>query len=147
MRPAQSMYASQEDWQKALVQWMNEEPTLTNGKQFMVFESGEPTPESFMFEGDLLDFADTYFAANDWNEVKAFVADYDYFVVTEDDERWDDLRLMLDEAEAAEEETWYDADGNESESGFYDAGGHVNGERMAEWADDIRDRMRDRDVP
>lgn len=147
MRPAQSMYATQEEWQKALVQWMNETPTLTNGKQFMVFEGEEATAETFMFEGDMLDFADCYFAANEWSEVTAFATDYNYIIVTEDDERWDDLRLMLDEAEAAEEETRYDADGNESESGFYDAGGHVNGERMAEWADDIRDRMRDRDVP
>jgi len=146
MRPAQSMYATQEEWQKALVQCMNEEPTLTNGKQFMVFEGSEPTAENFMFEGDLLQFADNYFAANEWCEVEVFAVDYGYTVITEDDDRWEDLVLMLDEAEQGEEETWYDADGNESPGGFYDAGGHVNAERMAEWADDYRDRMRDRDL-
>jgi hypothetical protein len=147
MRPAQSMFATQEDWQKALVQWMNETPTLTNSKEFMVFEGSEPTAENFMFEGDLLDFADCYFAANEWSEVLAFAADQGYTVVTEDDDRWDDLGIMLDDASLDEEEIWYDADGNESASGMYDAGGHVNAERMAEWADDYRDRMRDRDVP
>lgn len=143
MRPSKSMFATQEEWQKALVQWMNEEPTLTNGKQFMVFEGEEPTAETFMFEGDMPDFADCYFAAKDWSEVTAFATDYSYIIITEDDERWDDLRLMLDEAEDAAEETWYDANGAESLSGIYDAGGHMNAERLAEWGDDYRSKKRD----
>ena len=48
--------------------------------------------------------------------------------------------------QAEEEETWYDNAGNESAVGLYDAGGHLNGERLAEWTDDYRDRMHDCNV-
>jgi len=34
---------------------------------------------------------------------------------------------------------FYDADGNSTPGGLYDAGGHLNGERFAEYADWIRD--------
>lgn len=37
---------------------------------------------------------------------------------------------------------FYDYDGNVSAGGLYDAGGHIIGERWADYADDIRDRMK-----
>ena len=41
------------------------------------------------------------------------------------------------------EEDFYDAQGNLSPNGMYDAGGHLIGDRWADYADDLRDRMRD----
>lgn len=41
------------------------------------------------------------------------------------------------------EDDFYDADGNYSESGMYDAGGHIVSERWADYADALRDRIRD----
>lgn len=38
---------------------------------------------------------------------------------------------------------YYDADGSCSIGGLYDAGGHVISERLFEYADDLRDRLRD----
>lgn len=146
MRPTQNMYATQEEWQVALVKWLNEEPTQVNDKQFMIFEGSEPTADNFMFEGNLLDFADCYFSANEWAEVLAFAKEYGYTIIIEDDDRWEDMGIMLDDAAQAEEEkVWYDAAGNVSPGGMYDAGGHMNAERMAEWADDVHDRKRSRD--
>lgn len=146
MRPTQTMYATQGEWQEALIKWMDEDPTLENGKQFLIFE-GNLTAEDLMFEGDMLEFTDCYFSADEWCQVIAFAEDWGHIVVVEGDDRWDDLQLMLDEAEEPEDNTWYDAQGNESETGLYDAGGHINSERLSEWADDYLDRMRDKDVP
>lgn len=99
MRPTQNMFATQEDWQEALARWMSETPSLTNGKVFMVFEGAEVSPENFMFEGDLVDFADCYFSANDWEEVVAFAQDSVYTLIVEDDPRWDDIDVMHDLSE------------------------------------------------
>lgn len=38
---------------------------------------------------------------------------------------------------------YYDSQGNVSPGGLYDAGGHLIGDRWADYADDLRDRMRD----
>jgi len=38
---------------------------------------------------------------------------------------------------------FYDANGNCSPGGLYDAGGHIIADRWADYADDLRDRMRD----
>jgi len=38
---------------------------------------------------------------------------------------------------------YYDSQGNLSPGGMYDAGGHIIGERWAEYIDDLRDRTRD----
>lgn len=142
MRPSKNMFGTQEEWQKAFVQWMNEDPSSANGKQFMMFGGSTPTAEALMFEGDVLDFIDCYFPVKNWDEVMTFASDNGYIIFIEDDDRWDDLQLMLIEAEDAEEETWYDANGVESLNGIYDAGGHMNAERLAEWDDDYRDRKR-----
>jgi hypothetical protein len=44
-----------------------------------------------------------------------------------------------------EDEDWYDANGNPTPGGCYDAGGHINGERYASYMDDLRDQIRDRE--
>jgi hypothetical protein len=41
------------------------------------------------------------------------------------------------------EDDFYDRDGNHSESGMFDAGGHLISERYADWADAVRDRMKE----
>lgn len=142
MKPTKNMFATQEEWIQALAAWMDEDPTLENQKTFMVFEGGEPTAENFMFEGDLLDFADMYFAAQTWSEVVSFAQENGYSIFIEDSERWEELGIMVDDAAMAEEETFYDSLGNESPGGIYDAGGHLNAERMAEWADVLRDQRK-----
>lgn len=45
--------------------------------------------------------------------------------------------------EEFDEDDFYDADGNHSPGGLYDAGGHIVGDRWADYADDLRDRIRD----
>ena len=45
-----------------------------------------------------------------------------------------------------DEDDWYDAHGNPTPGGLFDAGGHMNGERAAERADWIRDQMKDRGI-
>jgi hypothetical protein len=97
MRPTKNMFATQKEWQKALVKWMNEHPTKENRKSFLVFEGTSATADNFMFEGDMLDFAYCYFAANSWDEVLSFVKDHEYKVVVEEDDNWDEIQLMLDE--------------------------------------------------
>ncbi len=47
--------------------------------------------------------------------------------------------------EAEADEDYYDAAGNSTPGGLYDAGGHLIGERFAEYADWARDSARDRD--
>ena len=44
------------------------------------------------------------------------------------------LEAWLDN-QAGDPDDFYDADGNISESGIYDVGGHLSGERFAEFAD------------
>ena len=43
-------------------------------------------------------------------------------------------------------EDWYDANGNPTPGGLYDAGGHMDGERYACYMDDLRDQIRDREI-
>lgn len=142
MKPTKNMFATQEEWFCALAVWMDENPTLENQKTFMVFEGSDPTAENYMFEGDLLDFADMYFAAQTWSEVVSFAQENGYIIFVEDCERWEELGIMIDDAEMVEEETFYDVHRNESASGIYDAGGHKNAERMTEWADVLKDQRK-----
>lgn len=143
MRPSKSMYATQEEWQAELVKWMNENPSCENGKLFMLFDGDIPAFFNFLFEGNLSEFSEEFFDANNWDEVVSFAKENGYSIFIEDCDEWDSLSIMLDDAEVAQQEdVWYDADGNESESGIYDAGGHMHADRMSEWADDIRDRSR-----
>lgn len=134
MKPTKNMFATQEEWIKALAAWMDEDPSLENQKTFMVFEGGEPSVENYMFEGDLLDFADMYFAAQTWAEVVAFAAEYNHTLVIEDSERWEELGIMIDDAEMVDEEAHYDVRGNES------VGGGV--EKSAEWAEVLKDQRK-----
>lgn len=41
------------------------------------------------------------------------------------------------------QDDYYDSRGNLSPSGLYDAGGHLVGDRWRDYADDLRDRLRD----
>jgi len=43
------------------------------------------------------------------------------------------------------EDDYYDQYGNASPGGLYDAGGHLVAERWAEFADDLRDSIRERE--
>ena len=139
MRPAKNMYSTQEEWQKALVQWMNEKPTTSNGKKFMVFESENISFETFMFEGDLLDFAETYFSTAEWEEVSAFALENKYTIVVEDDERYEELGIMIDDAFQAEEESKYPVQGVKSADDIYStvSSGY---DKNSEWDDDYRVR-------
>lgn len=48
------------------------------------------------------------------------------------------------EDEVYEDDDFYDSRGNCSPGGLYDAGGHLIHDRWADYADDLRDQMRDR---
>ena len=56
------------------------------------------------------------------------------------------IDIDLSELEDEFDEDYYDARGNPTPGGFYDAGGHLIGERLAEYADYLRDMERDRDI-
>jgi nucleosome binding factor SPN SPT16 subunit len=122
---------------------MEATPTFENQKFFMVFE-GEVTPENLMFQGDLLDFADSYFAANSWNEVLQFVKDNNYSFYLEGTTEYDEMNVLLDAYEAEQDEAReeYEASGDISLNGLYDAGGHSQAERWTEFADILKDQRK-----
>lgn len=53
-------------------------------------------------------------------------------------------KIVEAEDDHYDDEDYYDAQGNVSPGGFYDAGGHFIGERFSAYADDWWDRERDR---
>lgn len=143
MKPAQSMYVGRGDWQAALITWMNENPTVDNNKEFIIFEGEVPSADNFMFRGDLLDFGDIYHTVENWDQVLRFIESNKYKIFVEDEDGWDSAIFIVEDSVIPEEEIWYDKYGNESQGGIYNAGGHINSERMSDWADNIRDRMKD----
>jgi hypothetical protein len=108
-------------------------PTLENGKSFMVFEDGPATVENYMFEGDLLNFADMYFAAKDWDEVVEFAAKFGHTLVVDGTPLYAEMTSELNHASEADD--FYDENGNCSPSGMYDAGGHMHIERLMDFDD------------
>lgn len=56
-----------------------------------------------------------------------------------DEPDFEDSDFDFDESD----EATYDRYGNYSESGMYDAGGHIIHDRWADYADALRDRIRD----
>jgi hypothetical protein len=133
MRPTKNMFATQEEWIEALANWIEEEPTLVNDKQFMIFEDTEVSAENFMFEGNLLDFSDCYFSASEWSEVLAFAEENGYTIVVEDDDRWEELGIMLDDAEVADDlDIDFDVDDGISNK--------PSSEQSAEWGSDYRSK-------
>lgn len=99
MKPSKSTFAHQDDWVKAMATWMDEDPTTTNKKKFIIFESSTPDNKSISFMGDLNDFADQYFYAMSWVKVAEFIKENNYCVSIEDDMKWDDYLREFDETE------------------------------------------------
>ena len=56
----------------------------------------------------------------------------------------DDLDSEL--ADFEEGDDYYDDEGRCSPGGLYDAGGHIIAERLFDYADDLRDRLRDEGI-
>ena len=148
MNPTQSMYANREDWQKALADWLAEDPCLENQKRFMVFDGTEPTVENFQGELDVRDAAQANHIEPTWAAVTKWAADLGWSIVLQGTAEFDELGDAIDAADDAREaarQEWYDDRGNVDERGLYDAGGHMHAERAAEWADDLRDRRKYKD--
>lgn len=143
MRPAQSMYVTREEWQSELIKWMNENPTIENQKVFMVFE-GSVSEDHYIFEGTLLEFSNNITPVKTWEDVVAWAGSKGNILLIEDTEAYNEAVEFLELAQVGveDEEDFYDEDGNQTPGGMFDAGGHLNGERYSEWADDIRDRRR-----
>jgi hypothetical protein len=142
------MYASREDWQKAMADWLAEDPTVENEKRFMVFDGAEPTVENFQGDLDVLLAAQANEIEPTWAAITKWAADLGWSILLEGTAEYDELGDAIDEADDARKEAgriWYDDRGKITESGLYDAGGHMNAERAADWADDIRDRRKYKD--
>lgn len=141
MKPVQSSYATQAEWVVAVAEWMAQDPTLENCKQFMIFEHGPATVDNFMFDGTMLDFAEIYFSAHTWAEVTAFAVRYNHTLLVEGTPEFDEMFILLDDAGPDWEDS-YDGDGNPAMNGFYDAGGHPRAEAWADFADLLRDQRK-----
>lgn len=137
------MYANQQEWIRALAEWMETVPSIENQKKFMVFEGEEASTDTFMFDGELLDFAECYHEVDDWQEVLIFLKDSGYSYCLEGTVEYDEMNLLLDAVEAER-----DAAQQEFEEakwggpGLYDAGGHMKGDVAAEYADILKDQRK-----
>lgn len=148
MTPTKSMYASQADWQKAMADWLAEDPTLENEKRFMVFDGAEPTVENFQGDLDVQLAAQANYIEPTWEAITKWAADLGWSILLEGTAEFDEMGAAIDaydDAREAARQEWHDRHGNIDENGLYDAGGHMHTERAADWADDLRDRRKYKD--
>ncbi len=120
---------------------ITEVPTLDNLKSFMVFD-GTPSVDTYMFDGNCHHFADCFFSNPTWEAITDWAKDQGYTLVIAGTPLYEEMDALYKEANA--DEDFYDADGNIDDMGIFDAGGHVaDVERYLDYADSIRDRIRD----
>lgn len=122
---------------------ITEVPSFENLKNFMVFD-GEPSLDTFMFDGNCEHFSDCFFSVPDWEVIQTWAQEQGYALVVEGSATYtemtarfadEDLHLVGDE--------FYDAQGRPAEGGLFDAGGHlVDVESYFDYADELHDRIR-----
>ena len=143
MRPAQSMYATREDWQSDIVKWLESDPSVDNCKEFMLFKGkiGQHTLQVWTDFKTYLE--EDFLGVETWQDLVEAAKQDGYVILLEDTAEYDTAASMLEFAEVDDlPEEYYDSNGNVSPGGIYDAGGHLNAERMADHADYIRDQLK-----
>lgn len=98
MRPAQSQFATQEEWIQSLANWTDEVPSDDNKKMFMVFTE-KVAAENFLFDGEMWHFQDSFFNANEWAEIVAWATDEGNILIIEGTDEYDAAIELLDFAE------------------------------------------------
>lgn len=112
-------------------------PSAENMRCFMLFD-GTPSVDSLVFDGSIDEFS--FFSDPTWESIVEWAKDQGYTVVMDDTELYQDLTIEIDGAE-----DYFDAAGNVSVSGLYDAGGHPISERWADFADHLHDEFKYRE--
>lgn len=96
MRPAQSMYLSSTEWQSNLIKWLEEFPTIENGKEFILFDVYSNT---VIFMGNVTEHA-AHFGNMTWGEVATAARTDGYIILIEDTAEFDEAANILELAAA-----------------------------------------------
>jgi hypothetical protein len=142
MKPTMSMYPSARSWQEAYLLWATDPPSRENEKSFILYEGEGPiTEDNFLFQGTIAQFEDCFFSESTWTLILEWAKLNNHKTIMEGSVTYDKADEMLSDDDFNTD--YYDDLGNTSPGGIYDAGGHIIGERFADFADFHHDRIKD----